>query len=69
MDTNRWDNRKSKDHVMIYKKWRRSLLDGRVKRIANVVSDHCIVMVLNKLKLTKQERKLDIDMNTLKNDI
>ena len=39
------------DHLLINNKWRRSLLDVRVKRGADVGSDHHLVTALIKLKL------------------
>ena len=41
------------DHVIINGKWRRSLLDTRSYRGADVNSDHCLVVVRLKLKLKK----------------
>ncbi|XP_048753558.2 craniofacial development protein 2-like [Ostrea edulis] len=55
------------DHIMINGTWRRSLLDVRVKRGADIESDHHLVTALIKLKLrgTKQVkttvRHFDID--------
>ncbi|XP_061188858.1 uncharacterized protein LOC133197034 [Saccostrea echinata] len=45
------------DHIMINGKWRRSLLDVRVKRGADVDSDHHLVTATIKLKLRSTERK------------
>lgn len=59
------------DHVIINGKWRRSLLDTRTKRGADVNSDHCLVVARLKLKLkktpedTKTNRKI-IDIKRLK---
>ena len=41
------------DHVIINGKWRRSLLDTRSYRGADVNSDHCLVVARLKLKLKK----------------
>jgi len=45
------------DHLMINGMWRRSLLDVRTKRGAEVGSDHHLVMALVKLKLKKSGTK------------
>lgn len=44
------------DHVIINKKWRRSLHDVRVRRGADVGSDHMLVMATMYLKLRKARR-------------
>ena len=41
------------DHVCICKKFRRSLLDVRVKRGADVASDHHLLVARMKLKLKR----------------
>jgi len=58
------------DHIIINKKWRRSLLDVKVYRGANVSSDHYTLLAKLKLKLTavdsnKQHRRV-YDINRLK---
>lgn len=63
------------DHLMINGMWRRSLLDFKVKRSADVGSDHHLVTALVKIKLKKTEanyktqKKFDIQRlrdNTIK---
>ncbi|XP_073841490.1 uncharacterized protein [Musca autumnalis] len=56
------------DHVLINSKWRSSLLDVRSKRVADINSDHYLVMTKVKLKLaslrstaTKSNRKFDVE--------
>ncbi len=39
------------DHIMITKKWRRSIMDVKVKRSADVNNDHMLVMAKVRLKL------------------
>lgn len=58
------------DHVIINKKWRRSLLDVKVYRGADVSSDHYMLFAKIKLKLmavdfNKQRRRV-YDINRLK---
>ena len=54
------------DHIMINRKWRRSLQDVRVVRGADVNSDHFLLRAIVKLKLrkapkeTNNRKKLDI---------
>ena len=43
------------DHVCIAKKFRRSLIDVRVKSGADVASDHHLVVAKLKLKLRRNE--------------
>jgi len=45
------------DHLMINGMWRRSLLDVKVKRSADVGSDHHLVIALVKTKLKKTNQK------------
>lgn len=45
------------DHIVINGMWRRSLLDFKVKRSADVGSDHHLVTALVKIKLKKTEAK------------
>ena len=58
------------DHVIINKKWRRSLLDVKVYRGADVSSDHCMVFAKIKLKLmavdSNRQRRRMYDINRLK---
>jgi hypothetical protein len=51
-----WNSRNGRernqiDHLMINVVWRRSLLDVKVKRSADVVSDHHLVTTYIKIKL------------------
>ena len=59
------------DHIIINGKWRHSLLDVRVKRQADVGSDHNLVVAKLKLKLRKVrlgvEKKPRFDVDKLKN--
>ena len=59
------------DHIIINGKWRHSLLDVRVKRQADVGSDHNLVVAKLKLKLRKvrlgEEKKPRFDVDKLKN--
>ena len=59
------------DHIIINGKWRHSLLIVRVKRQADVESDHNLVVAKLKLKLRKVrlgvEKKPRFDVDKLKN--
>ena len=48
------------DHLLINAKWRRSLLDVKVKRGADVGSDHQMIIAKVKLKLRRTQNKIDI---------
>ena len=68
-------NRRDKnqiDHLMINSIWRRSLLDVKVRRGADVGSDHHLVVAQLKLKLKRAYRKTNIqkrfDTHQLKDD-
>jgi hypothetical protein len=52
------------DHLMINGVWRHSLLDVKVKRIADVVSDHHLVTAYIKIKLKKTEVRHDLTPET-----
>ena len=58
------------DHVIINKKWRRSLLDVKVYRGADVSSDHYMLFAKIKLKLmavdSNKQRRRVYDINRLK---
>ena len=58
------------DHLIINKKWRRSLLDVKVFRGADVNSDHYMLFAKIKLKLmaanTNKQRRKVFDINRLK---
>ena len=63
------------DHIMINRKWRSSLYDVKVRRGADVGSDHFLVMGKLKLKLCKDRvdksedkdgKKWNVDINKLK---
>ncbi|GFS14130.1 craniofacial development protein 2-like [Elysia marginata] len=58
------------DHIAINNIWRRSLLDVRVKRGADVGSDHLLVIASIRLKLRRTDRrdmhKKRLDVNKLK---
>ncbi|GFR93940.1 RanBP-type and C3HC4-type zinc finger-containing protein 1 [Elysia marginata] len=58
------------DHIAINNTWRRSLLDVRVKRGADVGSDHLLVIASLRLKLRRTDRrdmhKKRLDVNKLK---
>ena len=58
------------DHILINNKWRNSLQDVRVKRGADIGSDHYLLVGKIKLKLRKarigQIRKLHFDTQKLK---
>ena len=57
------------DHILINKKWRSSLLDVKVKRGADVYSDHHLVIGKIRLKLRKNKCKTPskiIDFGKLK---
>ncbi|GFR66490.1 craniofacial development protein 2 [Elysia marginata] len=58
------------DHIAINNIWRRSLLDVRVKRGADVGSDHLLVIASIGLKLKRTDRrdmhKKRLDVNKLK---
>ncbi|GFR63382.1 endonuclease-reverse transcriptase, partial [Elysia marginata] len=58
------------DHIAINNIWRRSLLDVRVKRGADVGSDHLLVIASIRLKLRRTDRrdmhKKRLDLNKLK---
>ncbi|GFS08476.1 craniofacial development protein 2 [Elysia marginata] len=45
------------DHIAVNNIWRRSLLDVRVKRGADVGSDHLLVIASISLKLRRKERR------------
>ena len=48
------------DHLLINAKWRRSLIDVKVKRGADVGSDHQLVIAKVKLKLRRSQNKTDM---------
>lgn len=58
------------DHVIINKKWRRSLLDVKVYQGADVSSDHCMLFAKIKLNLlavdSNKQRRRVYDINRLK---
>ncbi|GFR65355.1 craniofacial development protein 2-like [Elysia marginata] len=58
------------DHIAINNTWRRSLLDVRVKRGADVGSDHLLVIASIRLKLRRTDRRdmhqKRLDVNKLK---
>ncbi|KAI8514635.1 hypothetical protein Bbelb_072260 [Branchiostoma belcheri] len=55
------------DHIMVNNKWKRSLLDVRVMRSADIGSDHKLVVAKISIKLRKtkigshRERRFDVD--------
>ena len=59
------------DHVIVNQKWRRSLLDVRARRGADVGSDHVLVVATLSLKLRKTQRREErlrrFDTGKLKN--
>ncbi|GFS09471.1 craniofacial development protein 2-like [Elysia marginata] len=58
------------DHIAINNIWRKSLLDVRVKRGADVGSDHLLVIASIRLKLSRTDRRdmhqKRLDVNKLK---
>ena len=46
------------DHILVNGKWRRSLIDVKVRRGADVNSDHHLVIVLLKVKLRSTGKTL-----------
>ncbi|XP_062609155.1 craniofacial development protein 2-like [Saccostrea cucullata] len=54
------------DHLMINGMWRRSLLDVRVKRSADIGSDHHLVTALIKIKLKKANTQTRFDIQRLR---
>lgn len=52
-----WVSPDQTTHICINKKFRRTLLDTRVKRAADVASDHYLLTGTIKLKLKKTKRK------------
>ena len=59
------------DHLIINKTWRRSLMDVKVRRGADVSSDHHFVVALIQLKLRRTKNKIHkpkhIDINKIQN--
>ena len=59
------------DHVIVNQKWRRSLQDVRARRVADVGSDHVLVVATLSLKLRKTQRRKErqrrFDTGKLKN--
>ena len=64
-------NRNQIDHSLINGTWRRSLMDVKVKKIANVSSDYHLVVALIQLKLRSTQNKIykpkRFDINKLQN--
>ncbi|XP_059154472.1 uncharacterized protein LOC131939960 [Physella acuta] len=49
------------DHVAVRRRWRASLQDVRTKRVADIGSDHRLVVAKLKMKLKAKKRQHEID--------